>query len=92
MSEETVEAEQVTRTVEAVTAISVVMTMEGTVTLQPTQGLELVRQPTETDLRMLVLYLYDQLVEHPPVNTPSDTEQSLRDRLMQLLEERRQDG
>lgn len=94
MSDEDVkENEEITRSIDAVTALTVVMTIDGTVALQPTLAMDLMRQPTETDLRMLVLYLYDQLVAHPPSpQASSSEEQSLRDRLMQLLDERRSDG
>lgn len=75
------------RTVEAVTAVTFVFTMEGGIAVGPTKEMALVRPPSDTDVRVLALFLYDQLVANPTPKPP-EAQESLRERMARVLAER----
>ncbi len=77
------------RSVEAVTALTFVWTVEGSVVMT-TPDMALVRRPTDTDVRMLALYLHDQVIANPaPKDYQATVAQngSIKERLEQLLAE-----
>ena len=75
------------RTVEAVTAVTFVFTMEGGLAVGPTKEMALVSPPSDTDVRVLALFLYDQLVANPTPKPP-EAQESLRERMARVLAER----